>query len=63
MSIYINEVRTCDWVSEIVYEIMKQSSLREIKRRRFLTALWGTAISYTVMIGGQILRAMEVVTF
>jgi hypothetical protein len=61
MSKYLNDIRTCDWVSEIVYEIMKLSSLRELKRRRFLTALWVTAASYILLISLQILRSMETV--
>jgi hypothetical protein len=31
--------------------------LREIKRRRFLRALWAAAMSFVVMFLGQMLRA------
>ena len=63
MSKYLNDIRTCDWVSEIVYEIMKLSGLRELKRRRFLTALWATATSYILLVGLQTLRSMEALSF
>ena len=63
MSKYLNDIRTCDWVSEIVYEIMKLSGLRELKRRRFLTALWATATSYILLVGLQTLRSTEALSF
>ena len=58
MSRYLEDIRTCDWVSEIAYEIMKLSGLRELKRHRFLYALWATGASYSAMIGSHILRSM-----
>ncbi len=42
---------------EIAYEIVKTAGLREIKRRRFLRALWAAAMSFVVMFLGQLLRA------
>lgn len=42
---------------EIAYEILKVAGLREIKRRRFLRALWASAASFVVIFLGQVLRA------
>lgn len=56
MQEYLDNIHSCDWVDEIVYEIMKQSSLREIKRRRFLTALWATCITYLLLFTFQLTR-------
>lgn len=53
---YINDIHSSDWVSEIAYEIMKLSVLREVKRRRFLTALWATCLAYLALISFQLIR-------
>ena len=46
---------------EIAYEILKTANLREIKRRRFLRALWAAAISFVVLFLGQLLRVKDLV--
>ena len=38
---------------------MKQSGLRELKRSRFLRALWATGITYLVAATIHILRSLE----
>jgi len=42
---------------ELAFEILKVAGLREIKRSRFLRALWAATISFTVLFLGQVLRA------
>ena len=56
MNGFVQDLKACDWLKEIGYEIMKQSGLRELKRRRFLRALWATGITYLVVATIQILR-------
>ena len=50
-------VDACDPNKEIAYEIVKTAGLREIKRRRFLRALWAATMSFVVMFLVQLLRA------
>ncbi len=54
---YLAAVEAGDPKKEIAYEIVKTAGLREIKRRRFLRALWAAAMSFVVMFLGQMLRA------
>ncbi len=56
---FVQDLKACDWLKEIGYEIMKQSSLRELKRHRFLRALWAAGVTYLVAATIQILRSME----
>ncbi|MEL7489824.1 MAG: hypothetical protein AAGJ73_03825 [Pseudomonadota bacterium] len=56
------EVAECDWLEEVAAEIIKVSRLRDLKRRRFLSALWAAAASYGLMflyIMTQSLRAVS----
>ena len=59
MDSYLATVEAGDAKKEIAYEIIKTSSLREIKRRRFLRALWAAAISFVLLFLGQLLRAQD----
>ena len=56
---FVQDLKACDWLKEIGYEIMKQSGLREFKRHRFLRALWACVITYLVVATIQILRSLE----
>ncbi|MCZ6761727.1 MAG: hypothetical protein O7C03_01870, partial [Gammaproteobacteria bacterium] len=56
---FVQDLKACDWLKEIGYEIMKQSGLRELKRHRFLRALWAAGVTYLVAATIQILRSME----
>ncbi len=56
---YLAAVEASDPKKEIAYEIVKIAGLREIKRRRFLRALWAAAMSFVVMFLGQLLRAED----
>ncbi len=46
-----------DWAMEILYEITKVSSIRDIKRKRFLRALYRAAGSLCVLFLSQMVRA------
>lgn len=54
---YLEAVDASDPKNEIAYEILKTAGLREIKRRRFLRALWAAAVSFVVLFLGQVIRA------
>lgn len=54
---YLATVEASNPHKELAYEILKISGLREIKRRRFLRALWAAAVSFAVLFLGQVLRA------
>ena len=56
---YLAAVEASDPKKEIAYEIVKIAGLREIKRRRFLRALWAAAMSFVVLFLGQVLRAED----
>jgi hypothetical protein len=42
-------VASCDWFDEISAEIILMSRLRDLKRRRFIAALWAGAVSYGLL--------------
>ncbi|MBT5048419.1 MAG: hypothetical protein HOM58_07940 [Rhodospirillaceae bacterium] len=54
---YLADVDASDVKKELAYEILRTAGLREIKRRRFLRALWVAAMSFMILFFGQLLRA------
>jgi len=56
LSEYIDDLQSADWVAEVSYEIMRLSGLREIKRRRFLRALWVALMSFGMAAAYHIWR-------
>jgi hypothetical protein len=48
---------------EIAYEILKTSALRDIKRQRFLRALWAGSTSFALLFMGQLLRVEDGLPF
>ena len=54
---YIKATNESDWAKEIVFEIMKVSGIRDIKRQRFLRALYWSAGSFTFLFLSQMMRA------
>lgn len=56
---YLATVEASNPKKEIAYEILKTANLREIKRHRFLRALWAAAMSFVIMFFGQLLRAEQ----
>ncbi len=54
---YLKDIGSGDWSGEIAYEIIKVSSLRDLKRARFMRALKFSAFSFVVIAVSQILRS------
>ena len=54
---YLNDIQNSDWTSEIAYEIITVSSLRELKRVRFVRALRISAMSLGIVAILQILSS------
>jgi len=49
---YRKDVKRCDWEDELITEIVLVSNLRDLKRQRFLRALFVTAGSYALYFTG-----------
>lgn len=47
-----------DPANEMAFELLKVSKLRELKRRRFLRALFAAGVCYTVIFAAQIVRVI-----
>lgn len=45
-----------DWTSELAYEIMRLSALRDLKRRRFLFAMYASGVSFSLIFMGNFLK-------
>ncbi len=54
---YLNDIQISNWTSEIAYEIITVSSLRDLKRVRFVRALRISAMSLGIVAILQILRS------
>lgn len=54
---YSKAVVNADWANELTYEIIKVSGIRDIKRTRFLRALYWAGGSFTMLFVSQMLRA------
>jgi hypothetical protein len=58
---YIEAFDKSDWKVELIYEIQKNSLLRDMKRKRFVWALSIAGISFSLMFIMQLLRSIEVI--
>lgn len=47
-------VADCDWLHELSFEVLKVSKLRELKRGRFVRALFATAFSFATLFAFQL---------
>ncbi len=54
----IEAAEQCRPEQEIAFELLKVSQLRELKRQRFLRALFAGALCFVVLFGFQILRVI-----
>ena len=54
----IEAAKQCRPEQEVAYELLKVSQLRELKRQRFLRALFAGALCFVVLFGFQILRVI-----
>ena len=57
---YLSDIEYCDIKAEICYELMKVSALRELKRVRFLRALYFSCLSFILIFVAQLLRSLEI---
>ncbi len=48
----------CDPMSEVAFELLKVSKLRELKRQRFLRALFAAGACFVVLFTSQFLRSL-----
>ncbi len=55
---YIEEVKQADINEELAHELFKISSLRELKRNRFLRALFSSGLAFVVLFAGQVARVL-----
>ena len=55
---YLKELDQCDIKTELSYELMKLSALRDLKRTRFLRALYAAGISFILLFASQLMRAL-----
>lgn len=53
---YLKDIESVNWSTEIAFEIIKVSGLRDLKRVRFIRALRASAISLLIIAFFQILR-------
>ena len=57
---FLSNIEQCDIKSELSYELMKVSALRELKRIRFIRALFFSCLSFTLIFLAQLLRSLGV---
>lgn len=48
----------CDLLTEVAFELLKVSKLRELKRRRFLRALFAAGICFVFIFLSQVFRSL-----
>lgn len=51
-------VAECDPESEYAFELIKVTKLRELKRKRFLRALFAAAVGFLFLFGSQVIRSL-----
>ena len=49
-------LKDADWTSELAYEIVRLSALRDLKRRRFLIAMYVSGGSFALIFLGEFLK-------
>jgi hypothetical protein len=47
---YLEDIESADWKSELAYEIIRLSALRDLKRARFLTAMFASGGSFAIIL-------------
>jgi hypothetical protein len=60
---YLSDIEDCDIRAELSYELMKVSALRELKRIRFLRALFVSSMSFVAIFLLQLLRSAGIELF
>ena len=54
---YLRNLRQSNLVEELSSEVLKMAELRDLKRRRFLRALWAAMISFLALFASQLIRS------
>ncbi len=57
---YISDIGNCDITAELSYELMKVSALRELKRIRFIRALFFSCLSFIIIFTFQVMRSIGI---
>jgi hypothetical protein len=60
---FLSDIGQCDIKSELSYELMKVSALRELKRVRFIRALYFSCISFLLIFAAQLIRSLGIEIF
>lgn len=50
------KLKDADWTSELTYEIVRLSALRDMKRKRFLIAMFASGGSFALIFLGEFLK-------
>ena len=58
VDIYLKKLESSDFVKELVYENLKLAALRDLKRKRFLRALWASVAAFVLIFISQYYRAI-----
>ena len=59
IDIYLNRLESADFVKELAYEHLKLATLRDLKCKRFLGALWVSSLAFVLIFISQYYRAMS----
>ena len=54
---YLSEIEKCNLKAELAYELLKVSMLRELKRSRFIRALFVSGMRFLLIFLSQIIRS------
>lgn len=58
---FLADVDGADWKAEIIYETVKLSMLRDIKRKRFICAMSAAGVSFAVILIANILKLGQLI--
>lgn len=56
---YLTGLRQSNLPEELSAEVLKMAELRDLKRSRFLRALWAAMISFMALFSSQLIRSMD----
>jgi hypothetical protein len=51
---FLSDLKNADLSNELSYELLKLTTLRDLKRKRFLRALWASVFSFTLIMLSQL---------
>jgi len=56
LAAFNQQLKDVDWTLELTYEIVRLSALRDMKRKRFLIAMFASGGSFTLVFLGEFLK-------